>query len=142
MRCGTLLLTVALGPLAGCGTFHNVTAPRVESSAYRAFGPDGCEPFGGVQRSVMAGSAPLMAGALGVPLAAVAVGIDAPLSLVGDVVTLPIVMVRRRNAAAEPAATPELVPTAPIPLNGLLLPDYPDGPRLSISNVALPTATD
>jgi uncharacterized protein YceK len=114
---------MALCFLAGCGTFHNITAPKVQSSGYRAFGPDGCEPFGGVQRSIMAGSAPLMAGVIGVPIAAVAVGVDAPLSLVGDVVTLPIVMVRRHKDAARQTTTEGLPP----PPGGILIPNYPGG---------------
>ena len=44
----------------------------------------------------MAGSMPLMWGPLGVPLAVVAVGVDTPLSLVGDIVTLPVVYARLR----------------------------------------------
>jgi uncharacterized protein YceK len=82
---------------SGCGTIANITAPTTPSSGYRAFGPTSCEPFGGVQRSVLAGSAPLMAGPIGIIPAVVAVGVDTPLSFVGDVVTLPVVYHRLRS---------------------------------------------
>jgi uncharacterized protein YceK len=95
-----LLVAVALtGFAAGCGTIVNVTAPTTHSSNYRAFGPTWCEPFGGVKRSVLAGSLPMMAGPLGIVVGVVAVAVDAPLSLVGDVVTLPIVYARLHGAS-------------------------------------------
>jgi uncharacterized protein YceK len=105
---------------SGCGTVANITAPTTPSSGYRAFGPTACEPFGGVQRSVMVGSAPLMAGPIGIIPAAIAVGVDAPLSLVGDVLTLPIVYYRLNNHwqgiqanSPDPAGNGQQTPPSP-----------------------------
>jgi hypothetical protein len=56
----------------------------------------------------MAGSMPFMWGPLGVPLAVVAVGVDTPLSLVGDIVTLPVVYARIRAGHEENSAPQEL----------------------------------
>src|SRR5262245_59041368 len=103
------ILTLVLIP-SGCGTIANVTAPTTPPSGYRAFGPTACEPFGGVQRSVMLGSAPLMAGPVGILPAAVAVGVDAPLSLVGDVLTLPIVYARLGSCTSESQANVQAPP--------------------------------
>src|SRR5690349_4712796 len=95
---------------SGCGTLANITAPAAPQSGPRSFGPTVCEPFGGVQRSVLAGSIPLMGGPIGIVPAAIAMGVDAPLSLAGDVLTLPIVYYRLRTPSTEDDArqkTPE-----------------------------------
>lgn len=99
MHSGRCLLLLAAFAIVSswCGTITNVTAPTTPSSGYRAFGPTWCEPFGGVHGSVLGGSAPLMAGPIGIIPAAVMVGLDTPLSLVGDLATLPIVYYRLRS---------------------------------------------
>jgi hypothetical protein len=116
-RAGVLGLALAMVP-AGCGTIANVTAPTTPRTSYRAFGPTACEPFGGVQRSVMVGSAPLMAGWLGVIPAVVAVGVDTPLSLVGDVLTLPIVYARLHWTPHDGQGATTHDPEPPAPVEG------------------------
>jgi uncharacterized protein YceK len=96
-------LALTLGS-SGCGTLANITAPAEPQTGPRSFGPTVCEPFGGVQRSVLVGSLPLMWGPLGIIPAAVAVGVDTPLSLVGDVVTLPVVYARLHAASVGDSA--------------------------------------
>jgi hypothetical protein len=109
--CWSSFLGLALVLLSsGCGTLTNITAPAVPQSGSRAFGPTVCEPFGGVQRSVLAGSAPLMWGPLGIIPAVVAVGVDTPLSLVGDVVTLPVVYYRLHASSVEDRAKSTVAP--------------------------------
>lgn len=127
-------LALALVP-AGCGTIANVTAPTTPKTSYRAFGPTACEPFGGVQRSVMVGSAPLMAGLIGVLPAVVAVGVDTPLSLVGDVLTLPIVYARLHFTPNDnqSAATQGLEPSGHV--EGQARPASEPGPQEQASEV-------
>lgn len=106
-RRSCLAILVLSLAASGCGTMANVTASSTTPGGYRAFGPTWCEPFGGVQRSVLAGSAPLMAGPVGILPAAVMVGVDTPLSLVGDVVTLPYVHYRIQNESRPTASSVE-----------------------------------
>ena len=112
-----LLLTACLVCLvSGCGTVVNLTAPPV--SGRPDFGPTDCFPFGGVTRSAELGIGSLGSGLLCIPASGLnpaqlpeqmlggawlmGVGlvalVDTPLSLAGDVVTLPIAYARRQRA--------------------------------------------
>ncbi len=94
----SLLIVVFACCITGCGTLQNVTARPGTSTGWQGAGPTACVPFGGVQRSVMGGSMLAFGfNPLGVGAATVAVGVDAPLSLAGDVVTLPYVLARNRG---------------------------------------------
>ena len=65
---------------------------------YRACGPAGCEPFGGVERAVSDGTTLFQARPatpIGIVAGMFVFGVDAPLSLVGDIVTLPVVYGRQ-----------------------------------------------
>jgi uncharacterized protein YceK len=97
------LLSLAIVVLStGCGTVANLQAPAEPQTGTRMFGPTVCEPFGGVKRSVMVGSAPLVAfGPLGIIPTVVMVGVDAPLSLIGDIATLPVVYSRLNASSVE-----------------------------------------
>src|SRR4051812_34214832 len=123
-RAATLL--VALACLPGCGTAMNLQAPPNRTSAVHSLGPTACEPFGGVGRDVAAWEWSFFGvgdgGLLGVPvvLAASAYAlVDAPLSLVGDALTLPVVYARQRGQAwaswgldVDPPRTPSYPPPA------------------------------
>jgi uncharacterized protein YceK len=106
------VLVLACTPI-GCGTIVNLTAPPKAATAYRGMGPTECEPFGGVSRSFMLGGLCMAGGLtggggaspLGLLLApgmviggAAILAVDTPLSLVGDVVTLPVVFARMQGA--------------------------------------------
>jgi hypothetical protein len=112
----SLLLVAALACVqSGCGTLLNLcsppTAPPPPAIPYEPFRmPDTCFPFGGVARSVSAGATGTIGGMfvganragrggilLGTGLfavGAVVLAVDAPLSLIGDVVTWPIAQAR------------------------------------------------
>lgn len=106
MRPQILLITALAFSTGGCGTFMNVTAPVGPSTGPQNAGPTACEPFGGVKRSVMGGSMLAFGGnPVGILAATVAVGVDTPLSLVGDVVTLPYVYGRIHGAPWANSAT-------------------------------------
>jgi uncharacterized protein YceK len=105
LSCRPLLFAFALGlASSGCGTLANITAEATPSSDSRAYGPTVCEPFGGIKRSWGVGTIPLTMGPLGIIPAVVLVGVDAPLSLVGDIVTLPIVYGRLYAAPLDDSA--------------------------------------
>src|ERR1700722_7056987 len=87
--------------VSGCGTIANVTAPAEPMSGSGMCGPTVCEPFGGVQRSIAFGAISLMCGPIGIVPSVVAVSADAPLSLAGDVITLPIVYARLHAASGK-----------------------------------------
>jgi uncharacterized protein YceK len=107
-----LLLAACLGCLgSGCGTVVNLTAPPV--SGRPDFVPTECSPFGGVTRSALLGVGSLGLGLLGIPKsgcaeelggwamwtgAGLVALVDTPLSLAGDVVTLPIAYARQQGA--------------------------------------------
>jgi uncharacterized protein YceK len=110
----TLLFAAALALLQmGCGTMANLTAPPTAPTVYRGMGPTACEPFGGVTRSIDLGGMCLAGGLttgyenlgqggliLGTGMVAagsVILAVDTPLSLVADVVTLPLVYARREG---------------------------------------------
>lgn len=94
---------------AGCGTLHNLMAPPVGPPS---IGPASCMPFGGVIRSASLGALGTLAGGfysvrdigtieslhdvavLGVSLVTFA---DVPLSLAGDIATLPVAYARSRE---------------------------------------------
>jgi uncharacterized protein YceK len=84
----------------GCGTVLNLAARPSPTPQYNLLGPESCEPFGGVRRSFVGGqflfASPLL------PVGVLALGVDVPLSLVADAVTLPLVNARKRE---EPWAT-------------------------------------
>src|SRR5262245_37476386 len=126
----------------GCGTFVNLNAPP--PPAPPCIGPSTCFPLGGAARSALlgcfgtvcgldgalhaqsieeAGQGLLMAGAGTVAI------VDTPLSLIGDLVTLPIAYARRqeaswatwwgdqgRKSAPLPGPPPGNAETAPEPL--------------------------
>lgn len=103
--CRFLLAMVGLvsgSMLSGCGTLMNVTAPVDHPvSGCTAWGPSTCEPFGGAQRSMVLGGVFLMGGPVGILPAAAIYVTEVPLSLVGDVVTLPIVLARKVRQGKE-----------------------------------------
>src|ERR1700677_4823646 len=83
---------------SGCGTAANLVAPIEPSDNYRACGPTSCAPSGGVERSVGNGTAlitPAPVTPIGVVAGLAVSGIDAPLSLLGDIVPLPVVFFRQ-----------------------------------------------
>ncbi len=110
-----LFLSATLACLpGGCGTIHNLKAPP--QPCLPAMYPTTCFPFGGVTRSAMLGYAGTViggfsvggavvtmkseeilpaAGLMGLGLGAL---VDTPLSLVGDIVTLPIAYARSKGA--------------------------------------------
>jgi len=106
------MMTLVLAALflnAGCGTLHNLAAPP----EYPGIGPCTCLPFGGVIRSGTLGTMGTFSGVAGTVesfgtlespyymaytgacLVALA---DVPVSLAGDIVTLPIAFARANNA--------------------------------------------
>ncbi len=114
------VLTFVLLTLTGCGTIHNLKDPP---DGHTYVGMGSCYPFGGVTRSgllacagpplgvvqVVSGNASICRGEivsgaeeLGSGMALTSMGLlaiaDTPLSLVGDVVTLPIVYARTRKS--------------------------------------------
>jgi hypothetical protein len=93
--------------VTGCSTLENVQAP-LTASGEQWLGPTNCRPFGGVQRAVIGGTGLLgFTFPTGTPLALPYVAVDVPCSIVGDVVTLPIVIGRRQHWAwAEKWAQP------------------------------------
>jgi uncharacterized protein YceK len=93
----TVLLVGVLATLqCGCGTVLNLyQAPR--ATTYRGFGPQGCEPFGGVEHSYAVGGW-LLTKPVSMPLGATIWAVDVPLSLVGDTVTYPLALARKRKA--------------------------------------------
>src|SRR5437762_6244181 len=101
--------------LSGCGTVANLTTPPQPPTTCRGMRPSGCEPFGGVERSLVYGALLLSAEPLWAVPGAAFIAVDAPLSLAGDVVTLPVVWARQRGATwatwwgerAPPAPPPE-----------------------------------
>src|SRR3954453_22688115 len=97
-RARSLLVASLLAALAGCGTVANLAAPPTSTSGYRGMGPTACEPFGGVERSLVFGGVLLMGGPLAWPLSAAYVAVDTPLSLAGDVLTLPVIFARQSQA--------------------------------------------
>jgi uncharacterized protein YceK len=116
MRPSPRVLPVAfLVGLAGCGTVHNLNAPpRTDTPmGLTSMGPSTCFPFGGVARSglqgcfgppfgiatMVEGDVIKGGGVFGLGLLAWA---DIPLSLAGDVLTLPIAYARSNG---EPWAT-------------------------------------
>src|SRR5262249_47753736 len=108
-RPSVLLLAVALvASQTGCGTMVNLTSPP-PSQAEGGIGPTACTPFGGVTRSALLGGFCLTCGVAGAVedigqgtavtgIGAFALLIDTPLSLAGDVVTLPIAFARSQEA--------------------------------------------
>lgn len=103
------LLIVALCP-AGCGTIANLRAPIQDTPGYRAMGPTGCEPFGGVHRSAVAGGM-IWAAAGPTGLAGF---VDVPFSLAGDVATLPLVYGRQWAHSHPPSRIFNLGHPAPV----------------------------
>jgi uncharacterized protein YceK len=106
------ILTVAC-LCSGCGTAANLVAPIEPADNYRACGPASCEPFGGVERSVGNGTALITAAPvtpIGVVAGLAVIGIDAPLSLLGDVVTLPVVFFRQLNEGVRHSSEQIIVP--------------------------------
>jgi len=98
-----LLLSACLGCLvSGCGTVANLTAPPPPGRSDE-MGKSECSPFGGVTLSAGWGAGLLVHSLDPEQLAATGVGLlllmDTPLSLAGDVVTLPIVYARRQGAS-------------------------------------------
>jgi uncharacterized protein YceK len=97
-RVGFSCLLAAACLCGGCGTAANLLAPIEPADNFRACGPVGCEPFGGVQRSLGSGSALLSASPvtpIGVAAGLAIVGIDVPVSLLADILTLPVVFYRQ-----------------------------------------------
>jgi hypothetical protein len=109
-----LLFVAAIAALpTGCGTVVNLRSPP-PAQAHPGIGPTACTPFGGVLRSGLLGGFGLVCGVFGgwseignggllqgaalAGMGVLAVA-DTPLSLVGDVVTLPIAAARAREAA-------------------------------------------
>jgi hypothetical protein len=109
-RFGALLLTAALAcGVGGCGTAVNLWSPP---ECCQGMGPTTCFAFGGVTRSAMLGGfmlvggpctaveefgqSGLVTGAGMTALGALAL-VDVPLSLAGDLVTLPVAYARSRN---------------------------------------------
>jgi hypothetical protein len=112
----TLLFAAVLAFLPmGCGTMANLTAPPAGTTTYRGLGPTTCEPFGGVTRSFVTGGLCLASGLTAgfddigqggllrgtglVAAGSVILAVETPLSLVGDVATLPIAYARRDGMA-------------------------------------------
>lgn len=112
-RSRLLLCAIRLACLpSGCGTVVNLNAPP--PPGLPSMGPNTCFPFGGVTRSALLGTCAIPMGLcgavhmdggieeMGVGLLWVGTGavalVDAPLSLVGDLVTLPIAYARREGA--------------------------------------------
>jgi hypothetical protein len=114
----TLLIASVLLGMTGCGTFQNLMAPPATPDTIPMMGINTCEPFGGAGRSLFAGCVWTLFGTCGwgheigqgglligtgsVCAGALALTLDAPLSLLGDVLTLPIVHARKNG---EPWAT-------------------------------------
>lgn len=98
---------------AGCGTVMNLHAPPEPTSNYRGMGPTACEPLGGVNRAAVMGGLTFASGLeslnqgpgegrmlTGIGLlgaGTVILAVDTPLSLVGDMLTLPVVNARRNH---------------------------------------------
>jgi uncharacterized protein YceK len=112
-RRRVLLFAAALVALqGGCGTIVNLTSPP-PSRAMGGIGPTACTPFGGVTRSGMlggflvawglvsgwdeVGQGGLLMGAGLAGVGTVAL-LDAPLSLAGDILTLPVAYARQQGA--------------------------------------------
>lgn len=132
MRAQIPVMVLALS-VGGCGTFANVTAPPGPHVGYRGMGPTACVPFGGVERSMVGGGL-LLASGIGAPLGIVVFATDVPLSLAGDLVTLPIVYARQR-----PSVSGEHPPMDSTTLN--VSPDRPQAESLppAIPQAAPPT---
>lgn len=104
MRRNCFIPTFVVALLSGCGTFQNVTAPATGDFGGPFGVPRDCAPLGGVQRSAARGllgtPTSLVMAASGHPecLQYAAINafflIDAPFSLAGDIVTLPLVYYR------------------------------------------------
>jgi uncharacterized protein YceK len=108
-----LLLAAALVAFSGgCGTVVNLTSPP-PSLAPPGIGPTACTPFGGAARSGLLGGFCVPCGLLGgwqeigqggllqgawMTGVGVVALLDTPLSLAGDVVTLPIAYARQQGA--------------------------------------------
>jgi uncharacterized protein YceK len=93
-------LSLAVLPL-GCGTVLNLTASPTPGPTPTMIGPSSCEPFAGVERSAKGGMFVLACPPY-IPIGVWILAVDTPLSLVGDVLTLPVVYARKRG---EPWAT-------------------------------------
>jgi hypothetical protein len=112
LRYGALLLSAALacGP-GGCGTATNLWSPP---ESLPTTGPTTCYPFGGITRSVFVGGLMVAEGldhavnnlgngglvtAAGMTVAGTLVfAVDGPLSLAGDLLTLPVAYARSEKA--------------------------------------------
>ncbi len=116
MRLRFALLFATLTCMSsGCGTLVNLTAP---ATSFPGTDLASCTPFGGVKRSLLLGTLGTGLGMLGsceeggvggsllgagcVSVGLVALFIDTPLSFAGDVLTLPIVLVRQQTAPWAP----------------------------------------
>lgn len=98
-RILAFVAALSLSAVSGCGTFYNLQDP-VQAPPDNMFGlPTRCEPFGGVQRSIVMGALYLGDLPKGLLPSAALFAIDTPLSLIGDVATLPIVLARKRMAS-------------------------------------------
>jgi hypothetical protein len=88
----SVVAALVAGVLSGCGTLGNLFAPPETSVPLGrcTMAPDSCVPFGGVGRSMVLGAMCLGTGVMA-PVGVGVLLVDAPLSLVGDVVTLPVV---------------------------------------------------
>lgn len=112
-RRAPVLFAALLLAAAGCGTIMNLHAPPEPTSAYRGMGPTSCEPLGGVNRAAVMGGLTFASGLeslnqgpgegrmlTGIGLlgaGTVILAVDTPLSLVGDMLTLPVVNARRNH---------------------------------------------
>lgn len=159
-RSFTFLVALLAGTQTGCGTMHNLAAPPVAEPVGMSLpmGPGACIPFGGVARSGLLGMAGPQLGVyfawegqrdlfygdnakegiakIGNGMLLTGAGlvsiVDTPLSLAGDIVTLPIAYARQQQYSwatwwgADPSARG---------LHGALFPMPYDSP-------ARPPATD
>src|SRR5262245_55310367 len=94
-----MLVSACLACLgSGCGTVANLKDPPSPGKTGE-FGTSECSPFGGVTRSAGLAVCGLGSGeALGIGVGLVGL-VDTPLSLAGDVVTLPIALARHQGAS-------------------------------------------
>jgi uncharacterized protein YceK len=123
MRPSAMLLLVLslVASQTGCGTLYNLQAPPPVDPMTELGGlaPSTCAPFGGVQRSAVIGGCGVVMGPIYLVKSVVGVAdggadsrenvvggltltglgllaiVDAPLSLAGDIVTMPVVIARR-----------------------------------------------
>jgi uncharacterized protein YceK len=145
-----MLIACAVVSAAGCGTVMNL-ADSPGGGSKTAVVPESCYPFGGVHRSAMLGVFGVGSGPMSVyngvfgagdsqsalfqaGLFVVGVGalIDTPVSLVGDIVTLPVAYAREQEAPwaswwgwPDFDARPDSGPASP----GRPLPSVPSDPH-------------